>query len=257
MRLGPGERERAETVNVPVLGLDRGAWAPPSTAFEPAGTSAGFLVTAGVVVRETELAGTSCAELLATGDLLLTPGRERALLPDEPSWRALTPARVAVLDRRVLRTAGRLPAFAEALLARAAERAERLAVHQAIVQLPRVDLRVLALLWHLAERTGRVGPEGVILPLPLTHELVGRLIGARRPTVSLAVKQLVRRGHLARYADGWQLSSSMPDLAAELPPGQGAEAAAPPDPVEELAARTRERLQRWHERPEAPAGLRD
>jgi hypothetical protein len=46
-------------------------------------------------------------------------------------------------------------------------------MHAAITQLPRVDRRVLALLWQLAERWGRVTPSGVEVRLELTHETLG------------------------------------------------------------------------------------
>ena len=46
----------------------------------------------------------------------------------------------------------------------------------------------------------------MILPLKLTHELLGQLVGAKRPTVSLAIKELERRGTVHRRTDGaWLL----------------------------------------------------
>ena len=88
-----------------------------------------------------------------------------------------------------------------------AERAERLATTQAISQLTRVDRRVLALLWHVAERWGRVTPDGVVVPLTLSHRMLGQLVGAHRPTVSTAVRLLARTGELSRRPDGsWLLS---------------------------------------------------
>ena len=58
----------------------------------------------------------------------------------------------------------------------------------------------------LAERWGHITPSGVALPLSLTHEALGRLIGARRPTVSLAVKALATAGRVTRDAEGsWHL----------------------------------------------------
>jgi CRP/FNR family cyclic AMP-dependent transcriptional regulator len=54
----------------------------------------------------------------------------------------------------------------------------------AIVQQARVRIRVHMLFWHLASRWGYVGPEGTILPLPLTHDVLAQLVAARRPTVS-------------------------------------------------------------------------
>ena len=75
-------------------------------------------------------------------------------------------------------------------------------MHAAIAQLGRVDLRVLALLWHLADRWGTVTPDGVVLPLRLTHALLGRLVGAQRPTVTLALAQLGGAGDVSRREDG-------------------------------------------------------
>jgi CRP/FNR family cyclic AMP-dependent transcriptional regulator len=74
-----------------------------------------------------------------------------------------------------------------------------------------VDRRLLALFWHLAERWGRVVPGGVHLPLRLTHRILGQLVGARRPTVSAALTELVSEGEVARRADGtWQLTGRAP-----------------------------------------------
>jgi hypothetical protein len=41
----------------------------------------------------------------------------------------------------------------------------RVAVAQAISQLNRVDRRLLAMFWHLAERWGRVTADGTAIPL--------------------------------------------------------------------------------------------
>ena len=88
---------------------------------------------------------------------------------------------------------------------RLSERAQRLAITQAISQLNRVDRRLLALFWHLAERWGRVASDGIAVPLVLSHRLIGELVGARRPTVSTALARAgprrparaPRRRHLA------------------------------------------------------------
>jgi len=39
---------------------------------------------------------------------------------------------------------------------------------------------VLLALWLLADRWGRATPDGTVLSLALTHELLGQLTGARR-----------------------------------------------------------------------------
>ena len=60
----------------------------------------------------------------------------------------------------------------------------------------------MAIMWHLAARTGRVTADGTIVPRRLTHDALGMLVGARRPTVSIAVKALDQGGHLIRRDDG-------------------------------------------------------
>ncbi len=57
-------------------------------------------------------------------------------------------------------------------------------------------------LWHLADRWGHVERDGVVVPLPLTHETIGRLVPTRRPSVSTALKQLSERRLATRRDDG-------------------------------------------------------
>jgi hypothetical protein len=68
-----------------------------------------------------------------------------------------------------------------------------------------VDQRLLAILWLLAESWGHVTPAGTRLPLTLTHDALGGLIGARRPTVTLALGDLTERGAIVRQDRGWLL----------------------------------------------------
>ena len=94
------------------------------------------------------------------------------------------------------------------------------AVAQAISHIQRVDRRVHVLFWHLAERWGRVGKDGVLLPLSLTHRTVGLLIGARRPTVTSAFSELARAGMISRRDDGaWVLRGGAPAELLEALPG--------------------------------------
>ena len=74
------------------------------------------------------------------------------------------------------------PSWPVVLQRRFATQAEAASLRTAIVSLPRVEQRILALFWQLAERWGKVGADGVRLELKLTHELIGRLAGAKRPT---------------------------------------------------------------------------
>ena len=179
-------------------------------------THLGLLIDDGVLAREVLLEDTVSTELLGPGDvvrpwLLVGPPQ---LLPATIRWNALTPVRAALLDRRVALALGRYPEVNAVIVDRTCERAQRLAITQAISQLNRVDRRLLALFWHLAERWGRVSPDGIVVPLALSHRLLGQLVGARRPTVSTALADLARDGQLARRDDGTWLLTAEP---AEVP----------------------------------------
>jgi CRP-like cAMP-binding protein len=111
-----------------------------------------------------------------------------------------------VLDARFTRATQKWPCLSVNLQRRLLDQADRSALHAAISQLPRVDQRILALFWQLAERRGRVTPFGVEVRLELTHEAIGRLVGAQRPTVTLALHALHDEGVLSRRAPGiWAL----------------------------------------------------
>lgn len=85
-----------------------------------------------------------------------------------------------------------------------AQRARYLALTQAVTHLPRAYARLLILVWLLAERWGHVTPEGVTVSLPHTGEDLGMLVGARRPTVTIALQRLTQSGFLTRRGgDHW------------------------------------------------------
>ena len=174
----------------------------------------GLLVIDGVISRELVVADHVSAELLGPGDLV-RPWQGAAgagLLPVQAVWSVLSTVTLAVLDRRFAAEAARYPEITAALFDRLGERSLRLATTQAISQLTRVDRRLKALFWHLAERWGRVSGDGVVVPLALTHRILGQLVGARRPTVSTALSELAEREELVRRADGsWLLRGDPPD----------------------------------------------
>jgi len=195
--------------------VDAGAWTPPAGD----GGALGLLVMDGLVVRSVSVLGHDCPELLGEGDLL-RPWDPPAPAPPgvggTATWRVLTPMTVAVLDARFGRRIGMDPRVTAALLGRATARSRSLAFHLALCRLRHAEERLLVLLWHLAERWGRVTPDGVALALPLTHELLARLTGMRRPTASTAVQQLVRAGRLTREGRSrWTLHGDPPG-AGEL-----------------------------------------
>jgi len=68
--------------------------------------------------------------------------------------------RLAVLDRRWAEAMAPYPAVAAELTGRALDRSRRLATLMAIAQQPRLDHRIWMLFWELADRHGRVQPDG-------------------------------------------------------------------------------------------------
>ncbi|MDA0183111.1 hypothetical protein OJ997_22570 [Solirubrobacter phytolaccae] len=170
--------------------------------------NAGLLVLSGVVAREVTLAGDVSTELLGTGDLIrpFGGGGDAQLLDTTVRWNVIGSGRVAMLDAGFMGRAAQYPGIAAMLMERIEARARRLATVKAIAQLTRVDERLVALVRHYCERWGRVTGEGVLLPLCLSHRMLGELVGARRPSVSTAAATLERSGRLVRRSDGtWLL----------------------------------------------------
>lgn len=94
------------------------------------------------------------------------------------------------------------------LIARVARRARHLALIQAVTHEPRTHARLLVLFWLLAERWGTVTRGGIRVALPMTHELLAMLIGARRPSVTLALKRLRTAELLVRERqDCWMITN--------------------------------------------------
>jgi CRP-like cAMP-binding protein len=207
--------EAHATAEATVIDVQPGARSLAELAGEQ--TSAyGILLLDGLVNRSVVLDSIASAQLLGRGDLVsVATETQEALIPVEIRWTVIEPAMVALLDERFLLTVRRWPELVAALFERVSAQEQRRDVHRALSQLPRVADRIHALLWLLAEHWGRVTPDGVILPLRLTHELLGQLVGAKRPTVSLALKELDEHGSVHRCADGgWRLQQAWAAHAA-------------------------------------------
>lgn len=192
--------------------IEAGSWEPLATIDEP-GRHLGLLVLDGLLARDTVVADTACAELVGAGDVLRPWERfgEQAPMPYEVEWTVIDPTRVALLDRRSSEQMCRWPPIVHAVVARTVARAHALAFSLAITCMTGVKIRLLMLFWHLADRWGTVRREGVSVPLALTHEMLGRLVGARRPSVSTALGELADDGLVERRGDGWLLHGDPPE----------------------------------------------
>lgn len=191
--------------------LERGPW--DAERLRTAGPEhVGLLLIDGVVAREIALEDNVSAELLGPGDLVRPWQAQQPsqLMRAEVRWTVVEEVRFGILDRHFAVQLARYPEVNAMLIDRLTERAQRLAMMQAISQLNGVERRLLALFWHLSERWGRVVRDGVAVPVPLPHRVIAQLVGARRPTVSTALGTLAERGELVRRADGGWLLTGEP-----------------------------------------------
>ena len=212
--LDPGELERARREALArVVRLSTGEW-DAGAALEVDSHHRGFMIVDGLMSRTVDVLGRRCCELIGHGDVM-RPWQwddEGSHVRAEVGWVVLEPARLAVLDHGLVKRIVPWPQLGVELFNRGTRRAHHLAVALAIAYHQRVDDRLLLMLWHLAERWGRVHPDGVVVPLPLSHQRLADLIGAHRPSVTTAMGELTRARTLSRRDDGdWVLHGAPPD----------------------------------------------
>ena len=209
-------------VVVPRVAVAPGPWSPPDRSAFPAPVS-GAVVLEGALMRNAALGGRLSTQLLGPGDVFDPWAATGELLPCDAAWAGHEASTIAVLDARFALAACRWPSLATVVQRRLSARADRLASQVAISQLPTVEQRIVALMWHLAERFGRPSSDGVLVSLRLTHQLIGQLVGARRPTVSLALADLAADGSLRRPDERtWQVSWASQDRLRRHGPSRDA-----------------------------------
>jgi hypothetical protein len=198
--------------------LEPGRWQPFAEEWDHRG-HLGLLIVDGFLARGMRLGARQCAELLGPADVLRPWVRlaEYSSIPVEDGWEVLEPARLAVLDRRFAVALAPWPEVTAAILDRMMARSRWLAFHLAVAHLRRVETRVHVALWHFADRWGHVGPHGVELRLNITHALLADIVAAERPSVTLAVSTLRRRGLVERGEDHlWRLFGPPPGELDEV-----------------------------------------
>jgi CRP/FNR family transcriptional regulator, cyclic AMP receptor protein len=185
------------------------------TRFASIAAGPGLLVLDGLIAVDVHVGDRTATELAGAGDLLQPwVDCEDDLIDCEATWRVLLPARIAVLDAAFAERVRPWPQITYALLRRSGKRARDLSVQRAITSHPRLEVRLALMLWHLAERWGRVEPGGIRLSLPLTHRLLGQLVGAERPSVSHALARLADGGLVTGGGADWHLrGTSQEDFA--------------------------------------------
>jgi CRP-like cAMP-binding protein len=174
----------------------------------------GLFVLDGLLIRRVTVGKRAACELFGPGDIFRPwdADGEYAPLPITIDWLVLRSTRLAMLDAAFALRIAPWPSITSQLVGRVAHRARYLALAQAVTHLPRAYARLLILFWLLAERWGKVRPDGVHIKLPLTHDVLAMLVGAHRPTVTIALQRLRRAGLLHReHRDHWLLTNQAID----------------------------------------------
>jgi hypothetical protein len=198
-----------QVATVRISEIVAGDWAP-SDCLSRRDRGLGLLIVDGLIAMDTEVCGRVATELLGSGDLLQPVERaHEELVERHRSWRVLLASRLAHLDADFADRIRPWPLLTQALLRRATRRAADLDLQRAIAGHPRLDVRITLCLWNLAGRWGRVEPGGICLRLPLTHRLLGQLVGAERPSVSHALTRLAQAGLVTGQGEEWHLHGTI------------------------------------------------
>ncbi len=197
----------------PVLRLEPGPWDPHSAGIQDPDACLGMLILDGLLLHSVVVGDEPRSELLGAGDVI-TPWEHDeggASVPFESHWHVAHRGRIAVLDSRFTAQACRWPQVVSAVVGRATRRSRRLALQLAIADLRRVDDRLMLFFWHMADRWGRVRPDGVVVPLPVTHDILAQIVCVQRPTVTSGLRRLSESGQIQRLRDKtWLLSPQPP-----------------------------------------------
>lgn len=211
--LDPAARRAAEEqLVVPVVSLERkqreGPWALGTRS-----DVLGLLLIEGLLLREVSVLDNGTAELLGPGDLIRpwdVDGGYDIPIRSNVLWTPLEPLHAAVLGAEFIAATAPWPSVLSQVCARGVERAQRRALYMSISSMRRMDQRLLILFWHLCERWGTAGPRGFTLRLPLTHEILAKLVGAHREPVTRALGQLADASVVTREPDGsWLIAPNL------------------------------------------------
>ena len=174
------------------------------------GAAACLLVEEGVVLVTSTRAAASRRMIVAVA------GPGAVLLPPAPGERleAATDARLTLVgddaQAALLRAPGAAAVLVAALAEQLRERHESLAQFSSVRHVERVRDKLL----QLARAHGKVVPGGVRIDLPLTHELVGEMVGSARETVTWAFAELAREGFVSRDGRTYRLAVAPEALAS-------------------------------------------
>lgn len=175
----------------------------------------GLLILEGLIARHMRFGSIGSTEFLGPRDVI-RPWRRPASRTHSISveWEVLSPARIAELDRDFAIRITPWPEITGALAQRGSVRADSQVLQSALRQAVRVEDRLLIALWHFAERWGAETRAGWTIDIPrLTGEILAKIVGARRQSVSTALGQLADRRAIRRTGSGsWIICERPPQL---------------------------------------------
>jgi CRP-like cAMP-binding protein len=129
--------------------------------------------------------------LAGPGSVILPPGVDERL-------EAFTDARVTLVsassNRRLLEIPAAAISIMDGIRAGLQECRQSLAHFASRRHAERVRLKLI----QLARSYGKVGTDGLLLEVPLTHELLADMVGSTRETVTRALAQLAHEGIIQR-----------------------------------------------------------
>jgi hypothetical protein len=177
----------------------------------------GLLVLDGLALVQVAAGRAPIGWLVGADDLVRPWEAGEITLIARASWQVVTPLSIALLDRDFARRVTGLQSVTEALLAKAAQTSHWLFAKSLVTGTSVIEERILLLFALLGERWGKATRAGVVLTMPLTHQVLAALIGARRPSVSTALRSLAAAGLVERTANGWLLRRTIPTGASSGP----------------------------------------
>ena len=134
--------------------------------------------------------------MLEQGDLLVRPLDGWAAVGPHVRCFAIEESLVHLVDMARLEAWMGDPALAANLVRVLSSQIAERELAVAIALEPRVERRLLLKLRQLAERWGRVTPDGIRLDLRLTHQELANMVGAVRESVTLALGRLAEAGEI-------------------------------------------------------------
>ena len=134
--------------------------------------------------------------LVEEGDVLVPPTAGWAARRPRLRARALERSIVILVDAERFESWLAEPAFAANLVRVLAGQVADRELAVAIALEPRVERRLLLKLRQLADRFGRVTPEGTRLDLRLTHQQLADMVGAVRESVTIAMGKLAQNDEI-------------------------------------------------------------